>query len=140
VAKIDPIALHPLQGVPYDRLEFARMLPDRTPLYRVIGSDKEPSGAFKALGCAFERYGGTCFYCDKKFPPQPLAEGRAHRDHVVPASASGSDRLHNLVIACSGCGAKKANKPLHRFRPRASDAYLQALEGHIARALGSRKA
>jgi 5-methylcytosine-specific restriction endonuclease McrA len=139
VAKIDPIAKHPLDGLPYDRLEFVKMGPDRTPYYRVVGSNRDPSGALKALGHAFEKYGGACFYCRKKFPPQRLSEKRAHRDHVIPESIGGSNRLHNLVIACAGCGTAKANKPLRQFRPKLADSYLEALERHIARALGSRR-
>ena len=139
MAKIDPIAKHPLQGLPYDRLEYVKLSADRIPHYRVIGSRRDPCGAFKALGHAFEMYGGTCFYCGKKFAPQLLSEKRAHRDHIIPESAGGSDRLHNLVIACTKCGTKKSDKPIRQFRPKLADTYLQALERHIARALGSRR-
>ena len=136
MAKIDPIARHPVSGLPYDRLEYVRLGPDRTPCYRVTGSERDPSGAFKALGHAFEMYGGDCYYCGKKFKPHRLSEGRAHRDHVIPESAGGSERLHNLVIACTLCGTKKANRPIRAFKPSAADKYIAALEAHIARALG----
>ena len=140
MAKIDPIATHPVEGLPYDRLEFVELGPDRSPKYRVIDSKRAPCGALKALGHAFEMYGGTCFYCGKKFGPQSLSKKLAHRDHIVPESLGGSDRLHNLVIACTACGTKKGNKPIRQFRPRLADAYLRLLERHIARALGSRRA
>ncbi|MEA3016686.1 MAG: hypothetical protein QOI38_1408, partial [Sphingomonadales bacterium] len=135
-----PIAKHPLDGLPYDRLEFVKLSSDRTPHYRVIGSQRTPCGALKALGHAFEIYGGACFYCGKKFGPHRLTKKLVHRDHIVPQSHGGSDRLHNLVIACANCGTEKADKPIRQFRPKLADSYLRLLERHIARALGSRRA
>jgi 5-methylcytosine-specific restriction endonuclease McrA len=136
MAKMDVIARHPLAGVPYDSLEFVKLNPRRVPLYRVRGQTAV-SGAFAALGKAFEKYGGTCFYCGKQFNPHRLAEKRAHREHVIPKSAGGSARLHNLVIACTGCGSEKANQPISRFKPEAADDFSRAIEKLVARALGS---
>jgi 5-methylcytosine-specific restriction endonuclease McrA len=89
-----------------------------------------------ALARAFAAYGGSCFYCEREFPPQKLSTRGAHRDHVIATSKGGSDRLHNLVIACQECGTEKANRSIRDFRPSAADKYVAALERHIARALG----
>ncbi len=132
MTNIDRIAAHPLDGAPYDKLEFVRLDQNRAPLYRVKGCDAPASGALDALGRAFARYGGKCFYCPTKFTPQALSLQGAHRDHVVPKSRGGSGMLHNLVIACSKCDRTKANHPIHDFRPIAAKDYLAALEKHIA--------
>jgi 5-methylcytosine-specific restriction endonuclease McrA len=137
MAKFDPITRHPIAGLPYEKVAFVRMTPRRDPLYRVEGHDASPTDPFDALGTAFAIYGGCCFYCGKKFKPQPLSGGKAHRDHVVPDSKGGSDRLHNLLIACHRCGTSKASKEIHRFNRRAADKYLAAIERHIARCLGA---
>jgi 5-methylcytosine-specific restriction endonuclease McrA len=136
MAKIDPITLHPIAGLPYEKIRFVRMTSKRVPLYAVQGVDGE-RGASEALRRAFCEYGGRCFYCDMRFKPQKLSSRGAHRDHVVAASHGGSARLHNLVIACRRCGSEKADKPVRQFRPEAADRYLSALERHIARALGA---
>jgi hypothetical protein len=49
------IAAHPLCGAPYDKLEFVRFDSRSVPLYKVRGSDEPPTGAFEALGRAFQR-------------------------------------------------------------------------------------
>jgi 5-methylcytosine-specific restriction endonuclease McrA len=137
MAKIDPIALHPISGLPYEKIRFVRMNAKRIPLYAVDEHEGE-CGAAKALDRAFRLYGGQCFYCQTNFQPQAFSTGGAHRDHVVADSSGGSERLHNLVVACQACGSRKSNKPLRKFRPEAADRYLAVLERHIANALGAR--
>lgn len=132
MARIDQIAAHPLEGRPYDKLIFVELNHHYVPIYRVVGCDLPAAGAFEALGRAFEKYGGECFYCRIKFKAQPLSLLEAHRDHVIATSLGGSALLHNLVIACKKCGRDKSNDPVHDFRPKAAKAYLSALERHIA--------
>ena len=126
------LATHPLAFTPYDKLEFVRLNNRKVPLYIVEGCSEDPCGAFDALGKAFRKYGGPCFYCGKKLKPQGLSCGGPHRDHVIAQSKDGDDLLHNLVIACGKCGAEKANKPIERFRPHAAGRYLEALNRHIS--------
>lgn len=129
------IVAHPIPAVPYDKLEFVRFDGNRVPLYQVKGCSEPPAGALHALGRAFARYGGKCFYCPTRFRPHSLADRKAHRDHVLATSRGGSDMLHNLVIACEKCGRDKADDLIHEFRPRAARDYLAALEKHIAEAV-----
>ncbi|MET1112973.1 MAG: HNH endonuclease [Allosphingosinicella sp.] len=136
MAKIDPIAAHPLAGIPYEKLKFVRMNNRRVPLYSVEGIVRAPERPIDALGRAFAKYGGECFYCGKPFKPQPLSPKGPHRDHVMPVCDGGSDRLHNLVIACAGCGSAKSNKAWPDFDPKATKRYLAALEKHLARSFG----
>jgi 5-methylcytosine-specific restriction endonuclease McrA len=51
------------------------------------------------------KYGPVCTYCKKEFPEKDLT-----LDHVYPVSKGGSNKLTNLVLACSVCNGKKANK------------------------------
>ena len=136
MAKLDPVTLHPLAGVPYEQIEFVKLNNKRVPLYKVRGVTSSEMGAKAALAQAFRRYGGKCFYCPVTFKAQPLSKSPAHRDHVVAHSVGGSDRLHNLVIACKKCGSDKGARSLEDFKPSAAREYIYALERHIARALG----
>jgi 5-methylcytosine-specific restriction endonuclease McrA len=127
------IAAHPVRTCPYDKLRFARLDHNRTPLYSVDGVGGAECGPYKALGRALGHYGGRCFYCGRPFKPQAFSPGTVHRDHVFPKTAGGLDLLHNLVIACQPCGRLKAADPIHEFRPKAAKEYLAALEAHVAR-------
>ena len=135
------ITAHPICGTPYDKLEFVRFDSRSVPLYAVTGSDDPPTGAFEALGRAFQRYGGKCFYCPTRFRPQALSNEltKAHRDHVVARCHGGSGHLHNLVIACGKCGRDKADDAIHEFRPKAAKQYLDALNKHLAACLATKE-
>lgn len=127
------LAGHPLSGSPYNKLIYDRCDSNGVPLFRVTDVDAPASGAFEALGRAFARHGGRCFYCPTKFKPQSFSNNAAHRDHVHAKSAGGSDMLHNLVIACAKCGRTKGSDSIYDFRPTSAKEYLAALESHIAR-------
>ena len=71
---------------------------------------------FKELGPA----GKVCHYCkrnDLDYLADQRADNLATLDHVVPLSAGGAlyDK-RNLVVACSACNHRKANKSLKDFR------------------------
>jgi hypothetical protein len=122
---------HPIKGEPYALIEFVRHDGNGTPLYRVKGLGEPECGAFEALGKAFRLKGGRCFYCDKRFAAQALGPDTAHRDHVLPLSDGGTDNLHNLVIACNGCGHAKRSDDIFDFRPRAAKRYQRALIQYV---------
>ncbi len=46
-----------------------------------------------------------CFYCNAQ-----LTFNESTLDHVIPLSKGGSNRIENLVLACSDCNQKKDNK------------------------------
>lgn len=48
----------------------------------------------------------TCRYCGHSAPDVKL-----HVDHIVPASAGGSDDRNNLVTACAPCNLGKSDLP-----------------------------
>ena len=49
----------------------------------------------------------TCQYCGRKGSPDRLSI-----DHVTPRSRGGRTTWENCVLACVGCNARKADRPL----------------------------
>lgn len=47
-----------------------------------------------------EEFDFRCAYCGRR-------GGRLTRDHVVPRSRGGTDRIANIVPACRSCNSKK---------------------------------
>ena len=54
------------------------------------------------------KYNYQCVYCGAK---NVVFE----KDHVIPRSKGGSDRISNLVLACVKCNQAKSNKPIEEF-------------------------
>ena len=82
----------------------------------------------------FQRDGGLCLYCGKKFSRSLLT-----RDHVMPQARGGKDRWENCVTACKACNNHKgcrtpeeANMKLLAvpFRPNKSE-YLALANRNI---------
>jgi 5-methylcytosine-specific restriction endonuclease McrA len=58
-----------------------------------------------------DRHGPVCAYCARRIDPQVIT-----LDHVTPRRGqSAYDRRDNLVLACPGCNAQKADKPALAF-------------------------
>ena len=55
-----------------------------------------------------ERDDRTCQYCGAKNMP-------LERDHIIPKSRGGSNRVSNLVVACHSCNQKKGNMNAEEF-------------------------
>ena len=53
----------------------------------------------------FLRDGNLCMYCGNEYP-----DGHLTRDHVIPLSRGGRDCWSNVVAACKGCNAHKADR------------------------------
>ena len=53
----------------------------------------------------YQRDANVCQYCGKRYPTSELS-----LDHVMPRSRGGGDTWENLVCACTGCNARKADK------------------------------
>lgn len=54
------------------------------------------------------KWGRTCAYCDKTDVP-------LEKDHIVPRSKGGSDRVSNLALACRPCNQRKNNRDVGEF-------------------------
>lgn len=77
---------------------------------------KKPSGQgwMNKVMPLIARDGLTCFYCEHELlDPRrehfPEATWWPTLDHLLPRSAGGGNGLDNLVLACRGCNALKAN-------------------------------
>lgn len=67
-----------------------------------------------SIDALYYRDHGKCAYCEKTID---LKEGT--KDHVFPASTGGTTSWDNLVLACSGCNALKANAlPEGKWKPK----------------------
>jgi len=55
-----------------------------------------------------EKYNYSCVYCGVKNAP-------FEKEHVIPRSRGGSNRISNLVLSCRGCNEKKDNMPIEEF-------------------------
>jgi 5-methylcytosine-specific restriction endonuclease McrA len=121
--KEDPAnaARHCLTDMPYRMIVFERMN-QRTPLYRVGGSDIAACSAENALREAVRVHGGRCFYCKKTVKTPSLTI-----DHAEASAAGGKGQLQNLLIACKPCNAAKDCNPIETFNPEAGREWLSAL-------------
>lgn len=118
--RVENAARHPLTGMPYRALVYAKDSPHGVPLYFIAGSGTPPVKAEKALRTAYQLHGGACFYCRQ-------APADFTIDHVEAEACEGSDHIHNLVIACRPCNSQKRDTPIEAFRPEAGREWLQAL-------------
>jgi len=55
-----------------------------------------------------EKYNYSCVYCGIKNVP-------FEKEHVIPKSRGGSNRISNLVLSCRVCNEKKDNMPIEEF-------------------------
>ena len=55
-----------------------------------------------------EKYNYSCVYCGVKNVP-------FEKEHVIPRSCGGSNRISNLVLSCHDCNQKKDNLPIDEF-------------------------
>ena len=55
-----------------------------------------------------ERDGRKCIYCGK-------TDCYLEKDHVIPKSKGGTNKLSNIVLSCRECNKKKDNKTLEEF-------------------------
>lgn len=76
------------------------------------------------------RDGAQCWYCgiplarkadmvrcdqsDAYMVPEGM--GSPTRDHCTPRSRGGSNKKHNLVLACHRCNCRKANRTVEEYR------------------------
>ena len=91
--------------------DFVRSPSVRIPVLEVVvlrGYDRVPchEAPFTRRNL-FLRDDFTCQYCGRKGSPDRLSI-----DHVTPRSRGGRTTWENCVLACVGCNARKADRPL----------------------------
>jgi hypothetical protein len=130
------VAHHPIGETPYNKLIYVGANCHGTPLFQVMGTSRTPCSAPTALRAAFIRYGGHCYYCGTRLKPQARPSPMSI-DHVIPKALGGTNLLHNFVIACKPCNKSKGSQAILEYKLEAGNAYLTALERHIADAVRS---
>jgi len=55
-----------------------------------------------------EKWGRRCAYCGAKDVPLQI-------EHIVPRARGGSDRVHNLALACAPCNTRKGTQTAEAF-------------------------
>jgi 5-methylcytosine-specific restriction endonuclease McrA len=58
-----------------------------------------------------EKWGRTCAYCGKTDVP-------LQKEHILPRSRGGTDRVSNLTLACAPCNTRKGNRLVEEFLRR----------------------
>lgn len=71
-----------------------------------------------------ERQDGKCAYCLRPFSAALIAT----MDHVRPKSKGGTNRMDNLVLACSPCNQLKGDLHTYAEAKRRADLYLAFAE------------
>lgn len=73
-------------------------------------------GVSISLKQLFKRANGRCHYCNRKTSPKSGSKLKPTKDHVVPKSKGGLNKLRNVVLACHKCNQKKADESYDDFR------------------------
>lgn len=77
----------------------------------------------------FEKTDGKCSYCGSELDPFEF-----HREHAIPASRGGTDRVKNIIPSCRMCNSRKRQRTLAEFRAYIRDypiCLLDAIKAHL---------
>lgn len=66
----------------------------------------------------FEKQNGKCAICFSKITLKPKCSYTAHRDHVIPLSAGGSNWIENIQLTCPSCNLRKHTRDPLEFVQR----------------------
>lgn len=103
---------HPLPDAAYQALRYCRTNGARVDVFFVDGLPGGPFSAPTALRRSARQHGWRCAYriwCADRRDELSI-------DHLVPLTRGGTDRLHNLRIACADCNERKGDMKLQSFR------------------------
>ncbi|MFL5626516.1 MAG: RNA-guided endonuclease IscB, partial [Ktedonobacteraceae bacterium] len=83
---------------------------------------------YEVRGYVLLKWNHQCAYCDARDVPLEL-------DHVHPRSRNGSNRVSNLVAACTPCNQRKSNQDIREFLKQ-DPTRLARLLAHMKAPLG----
>ena len=70
----------------------------------------EPAHTTKEWKALLAKYEYRCYYCGVKITKEE-GQNRLTRDHYIPISKGGSDKIENIVPSCKSCNGRKADRP-----------------------------
>lgn len=85
---------------------------------------KSPDWNRKVRAELLLRDSSTCHWCKLRVKPNV-----ATIDHLVPLSRGGTNKMKNLVLACSPCNAARGNELPHETEARLAQADTAKLKG-----------
>src|SRR5512147_3001371 len=91
------------------RAHARRRTADPTPRHSSLPTNR--NAYMETRQWLLDRHGPVCAYCERRFEADVMT-----LDHVTPRRGQTAyDRRDNLVLACPGCNAQKADKPILAF-------------------------
>ena len=76
---------------------------------RALRAVVDPEPSEKEVAEIWEFFSCACAYCGRRLKQRAR---EAHVDHLVPATAAGTNHISNRVLSCSRCnGDEKGDKP-----------------------------
>lgn len=97
----------PLTGLSLERVRFDTQLLDNPDIAGVEYQQGELFG-YEVWEYLLVKWQHRCAYCGEQ-------HGRLEKEHLIPKSRGGSDRISNLVVACHACNQQKADQTAAEF-------------------------
>ena len=100
--KISPVGFITVESVKFDMEKMENAAIEGIEYQRATLFD------YEVKEYLLEKYYYSCVYCGAKNVP-------FEKEHVIPKSRGGSNRISNLVLSCRACNEKKDNMPIEEF-------------------------